>query len=786
MVDVDAVAQPPITGPAPLASVPGYPRIGKHREVKKALEAFWSGKITAEELIDTADAVRDAGWDSQSSAGLDLLPVNDFSFYDQILDTIGLFGAIPARYGWDGSEPDMDTYFAMARGRTGEHDVPAMEMTKWFDTNYHNIVPELGPETVFRVAGGKPTYMLKAAQERGLRAKVILVGPVTFLALAKPTVEGFNPLSLLDQLLPAYLEVVKDLADNGAEWIQIDEPILVTDFPDGTLAALEKAYAAIATVKGNAKVIVQTYFDHVGTAGTYKTLVNLPVDGIGLDLVRGRKNLDLIAEHGFPKDKVLVAGVVDGRNIWINDLAASFATLTALADRIGAGNIHVSTSCSLQHVPYDVTRETGIDPEVRSWLAFAEQKLAEVVLLAKGLREGRDAIAAELDARTALLEAASQSPKRRNPAVQDRLATLPADAVDRALPYAQRAAIQQEKLHLPLLPTTTIGSFPQTPELRVVRRKADKGEITQAEYETFLEGQIKDVIAHQEELGIDVLVHGEPERNDMVQYFGEQLDGFAFTQQGWVQSYGSRYVRPPVIFGDVSRPKPMTVRWATFAQSLSDKPVKGMLTGPVTILNWSFVRDDQPREVTCKQIALAIRDEVSDLEQAGIAIIQIDEAALREGLPLHRADWQHYLDWAVASFRITAAGAAPETQVHTHMCYSEFGDIFQAISDLDADVISIENARSGLDLLQSFREQGYDKGVGPGVYDIHSPRVPPVDEIARNLEATLSVLDRERVWINPDCGLKTRKAPETEAALRNMVDAAKQVRATLGEPVPTA
>ena len=758
----------------PLASIPGYPRIGKHRELKKALEAFWSGKIDADELIEAADAVRDAGWATQIAAGIDLLPVNDFSFYDQVLDTIGLFGAIPARYGWDGGAPDMDTYFAMARGRTGEHDVPAMEMTKWFDTNYHNIVPELGPETVFRVSGGKPAYMLKAAQAQGIRAKVVLLGPVTFLSLAKPTVDGFDPLSLLDQLLPHYTQVVKELADNGAEWIQIDEPILVTDFSDGTLPALEKAYAAIAAVKGSAKVVVQTYFDHVGEA--YQTLVNLPVDGIGLDLVRGKKNLDLITEHGFPQNKILVAGIVDGRNIWVNDLAASFDTLTGLAEQVGVQNLHVSTSCSLQHVPYDVTRETGIDPEVRSWLAFAEQKLAEVVLLAKGLREGRDAIAADLDARTALLQAAAQSPKRRNPAVQERLASLPADAVNRALPYAERAVIQQERLHLPLLPTTTIGSFPQTPELRVERRKADKGEITQAEYEAFLEGQIKDVIAHQEALGIDVLVHGEPERNDMVQYFGEQLDGFAFTQQGWVQSYGSRYVRPPVIFGDVSRPHPMTVRWATFAQSLSDKPVKGMLTGPVTILNWSFVRDDQPREVTCKQIALAIRDEVSDLEQAGIAIIQIDEAALREGLPLHRADWQHYLDWAVASFRITAGGAAPETQVHTHMCYSEFGDIFQAISDLDADVISIENARSGLELLRSFREQGYDKGVGPGVYDIHSPRVPPVEEIARNLEATLSVLDRERVWVNPDCGLKTRAWEEVRPALVNMVAAARQLR----------
>jgi len=760
-----------------VATIPGYPRIGKNRELKKALEAFWSGKTTGDDLLAAAYEIQRANWEVQAAAGIDILPINDFSFYDQVLDTAGLLGAVPARYDWDGEAPGFGTYFAMARGRIGDHDVPAMEMTKWFDTNYHYIVPELGPDSTFSVSGSKPFELLANARAAGVRGKVVLVGPITFLLLGKAQDESFDRLSLLERILPAYAEIVSKLAEGGAEWIQIDEPILVEDLAGGELEALKKAYEVIAAAKGDAKIIVQTYFDHVGDA--YETLVNLPVDGIGLDFVRGAKNLEFITKHGFPEDKVLVAGVVDGRNIWVNDLNNSFATLTGLTGHVDADRIHVSTSSSLQHVPYDVSRETGIDDEVRSWLAFAEQKLTEVVILAKGLTQGKDAIAEELAANKEVLQAAGLSPKRRNPVVQERLSSLPADADSRGTGYAERAKIQQERLHLPKLPTTTIGSFPQTSDVRSTRRKFDKGDISQAEYDTFIEGAIKAVIDHQEELDIDVLVHGEPERNDMVQYFGEQLDGFAFTQNGWVQSYGSRYVRPPVIYGDVSRPKAMTVRWATYAQSLSEKWVKGMLTGPVTILNWSFVRDDQPRSTTCKQIALAIRDEVSDLDQAGIAMIQIDEAALREGLPLRREDWADYLDWAVESFRITAAGARPETQVHTHMCYSEFGDIFQAISDLDADVISIENARSGLELLRSFKVQGYDKGVGPGVYDIHSPRVPPTDEIAGNLTKTLTVLNVDQVWVNPDCGLKTRKPEESTAALRNMVAAAKRVRATL-------
>jgi 5-methyltetrahydropteroyltriglutamate--homocysteine methyltransferase len=760
-----------------VATIPGYPRIGKHRELKNTLEAFWSGKATAEDLLATAEVIYSSGWQTQREAGIGLVPINDFSFYDQMLDTLGLLGAIPERYRNDEDAVGMDTYFAMARGRSGDRDVPAMEMTKWFDTNYHYIVPELGPDSTFRLNGSKPFVMLEAAKAAGINGKPVLIGPVTFLSLAKSNVDGFDPLTQLDRVLPVYSEIITRLADGGAEWIQLDEPILVTDVSQDQIDALSTAYTTLSAAKGSAKLLVQTAFDSVEAA--WEALFNLPVDGIGLDFVRGPQQATRIAENGFPEDKVLVAGVIDGRNIWAADLSAAFATLTSLAAKISPERIFVSTSCSLQHVPYDVELETNLDPEVKSWLAFAQQKLHEVAILTRGINEGEAAIAAELAASKELRESAAQSPRRRNAEVQQRLATLPADAASRGLPYAERAAIQQERLDLPPLPTTTIGSFPQTGDVRATRRRFERGDLSQEEYDTFIEGQIRDIIHHQEELGIDVLVHGESERNDMVQYFGEQLDGFAFTRHGWVQSYGSRYVRPPLIFGDVSRPEPMTVRWATFAQSQSEKPVKGMLTGPVTILNWSFVRDDQPRATTCHQIALAIRDEVADLDAAGIAMIQIDEAALREGLPLHRDDWDESLSWAVESFRITAAGARPETQVHTHMCYSEFGDIFQAISDLDADVISIENARSGLELLESFREQGYDKGVGPGVYDIHSPRVPPVEEIAEALRQTLTVLDPARVWVNPDCGLKTRKPEESTAALRNMVAAANQVRATL-------
>ncbi|MCA9834700.1 MAG: 5-methyltetrahydropteroyltriglutamate--homocysteine S-methyltransferase [Thermomicrobiales bacterium] len=761
-----------------LSTISGYPRIGGNRELKKALEQFWSGKITAADLQATAASIRATNLSTQRNAGIDIVPVNDFSLYDHMLDTSVLLGNVPARYGWSGGEVDLDTYFAMARGRTGDHDIAAMEMTKWFDTNYHYIVPELGPKSTFNLSSSKPFDALAEAQVAGAEAKVVLVGPITYLLLGKADDDSFDRLNLLDAILPVYEEVVAKLDAQGAQWIQFDEPILVTGVDEATVIALTSAYTRLKEKAASAKIIISTYFDHV--ADIYPQLVNVPVDGFGFDFVRGGETLNAIQQYGFPAGKTLVAGVVDGRNVWKNDLRTSLSLLQTIESFAPEAKIHVGASTSLLHVPITIARETHLDDDVKNWLAFANEKLTEIATLAKGLTDGEDAIAAELAESDAVQALSRASERRFSPAVRARVSAItPADA-DRGLTAADRAEIQATKLNLPLLPTTTIGSFPQVPELRAERRRFDNGEISQEEYEAFLEQQIRDVIALQEDLGIDVLVHGEPERNDMVQYFGEQLDGFAFTRYGWVQSYGSRYVRPPLIFGDVSRPQPMTVRWATFAQSLSEKPVKGMLTGPVTILNWSFVRDDQPRSETCLQIALAIRDEVVDLEKAGIAMIQIDEAALREGLPLRRENWQHYLDWAVQSFRITASGVKPETQIHTHMCYSEFGDIFQAISDLDADVISIENARSGLELLESFRNEGYDKGVGPGVYDIHSPRVPPQEEIAENLRQTISVLDVKQVWVNPDCGLKTRKSPETTAALRNMVAATLEVRSEIG------
>jgi 5-methyltetrahydropteroyltriglutamate--homocysteine methyltransferase len=757
-----------------IATIPGYPRIGANRELKWALEGYWAGKRTAADLDQTAREVRRANWQTQVAAGLDLVPVNDFSLYDHVLDTAALAGAVPYRYGWSGDAVDLDTLFAMARGRTGARPARALEMTKWFDTNYHYLVPEFVPGQRFRLASAKPFAELAEARVAGVPAKPVLLGPLTFLLLSKGSADGVEPLSLLDSLLPVYAEVISRLAEAGAEWIQLDEPALVLDRTPAALAAVARAYAALAAAKGAARLLVQTAYGHVGDA--YQTLIDLPIDGIGLDFVRGPENLDLIARHGFPADKWLAAGVVDGRNVWVNDLTASLDLLDRIQTHVPSERLMVSASCSLLHVPHSVAAETDLDPTVRSWLAFAEQKLGEIVALTRAVNGGRSAIAELLAANVRVLAERRQSPLRHNPTVQDRLAHLSEVDHERPSAYTARAAEQQRRLQLPLLPTTTIGSFPQTGELRAARRRFESAEIDAAAYDRFLEDQIRDVIRWQEGLGLDVLVHGEPERNDMVQYFGEQLEGFAFTHHGWVQSYGSRCVRPPIVYGDVRRPGPMTVRWAAFAQSLTERPVKGMLTGPVTILNWSFVRDDQPRAETCRQIALAIRDEVADLDAAGIAAIQIDEPALREGLPLRRADWDAYLAWATAAFRLAASVARDETQIHTHMCYSEFGDIIDAIAALDADVISIENARSDNELLRVFRHHGYDKGIGPGVYDIHSPRVPSKEEIVANLRATLEVLDPTQVWVNPDCGLKTRRWEEVRPALENMVEAAREVR----------
>ncbi len=759
-----------------LSSIPGYPRIGHDRELKRACESFWNGSLSSDELRATGAALRRAHWEAQRAAGIDLIPTNDFTFYDHVLDAIALVGAVPARYHWDGETVDLDTYFAMARGsqRAGL-DVTAMEMTKWFDTNYHYIVPEWRAGQRFRLASTKPFDELAEAQAQGIPAKPVLVGPLSLVLLGKAQDEGMDLLGeTLDGVVAIYGETIERLAAAGAAWIQLDEPCLAQDRSPAELAALRRAYEMLATRKGPARLLVETYFGSVGES--YATLAALPVDAIGLDLVRGQENLDLLRRHGLPADKLLAAGVIDGRNVWAADLEAALATLESVAETVPAERLIVSTSCSLLHVPYDAARETHLNGEVRAWLAFAEQKLAEVATLTRALNEGREAVRAQVQASVAVHESRRASAQTHDEGVRARLRQAAPAA---RAPFAERAQAQRARLSLPLLPTTTIGSFPQTAEVRRARRRFESGELAADDYDRFVEGEIAATIRRQEELGLDVLVHGEFERNDMVQYFGEQLSGFAFTRHGWVQSYGSRCVRPPIIFGDVARPAPMTVRWSAYAQSLTARPVKGMLTGPVTILNWSFVRDDQPREETCRQIALALRDEVEDLQRAGLAVIQVDEPALREGLPLRRADWAAYLDWAVACFHLATGSAGPATQIHTHMCYSAFDDIIDAISALDADVLSIENSRSGGELLQVFRATGYDKEIGPGVYDIHSPRVPSEEEIAAMLTATLAVLPSERVWVNPDCGLKTRTWDEVTQALARMVAAAHQVRARI-------
>ncbi len=758
------------------ASNLGYPRIGKHRELKRATEGYWAGKVVESALASTAAAIRQANWEAQRDGGIALIPSNDFTYYDQMLDAIALVGAVPPRYHWHDATVDLETYFAMARGaqRRGL-DVTALEMTKWFDTNYHYLVPEFTPGQTFRLASTKPFDELEHARSLGVLTKPVLIGPVSFLLLGKSKVEGFDPLDLLDALLPVYGKVIGDLAFRGAEWIQLDEPCFVQDRTDRARAALARAYAALAQHRGQAKLLVQTYFDHVGDS--YETLVSLPVQGIGLDFVRGRHNLDLVEANGFPQDKVLGAGVVDGRNVWAADLTATLDLMDRICAHVVPDRLLVNPSCSLQHVPIDVRQENdSLDPRLLEWLAFAEQKLAEVVTVGQAVNGGRAAVAEVLAANAEAQQRRRHSDWIHRTEVTERAVAAGPAAASRGMAYPERRQVQRRSLNLPLFPTTVIGSFPQTSDLRRHRNRLQKGELTQHEYDQYIAEEIRKLITFQEELGLDVLVHGEFERSDMVEYFGELLDGVVTTRHAWVQSYGTRYVRPPIIYGDVSRPAPMTVRWATYAQSLTRKPVKGMLTGPVTILNWSFVRDDQLRSETCKQIALALRDEVRDLEQAGLRIIQVDEPALREGLPLHRGDWQRYLDWAVMAYRLATGIAQPGTQVHSHMCYSHFDDIIEAIAALDADVISMSNSRSDLELLDTFRRFAYRQEIGPGVYDIHSPRVPSAEEMRHNLSAASEVLNRSQLWVNPDCGLKTRRWEEVVPALRNMVQAARDLR----------
>ncbi|WP_174802157.1 5-methyltetrahydropteroyltriglutamate--homocysteine S-methyltransferase [Martelella limonii] len=753
----------------------GFPRIGARRELKFALESYWAGTSGAASLADTAEHLRRRNWLTQQEKGITVIPSNDFSLYDHVLDTAVMVGAIPEGYGWDGGAVSLETYFALARGGEiadcghSHGETRALEMTKWFDTNYHYLVPELTEGQSFTLTGLKPLEHYLEAKALGIETRPVILGPVTFLKLAKARQGDFSPLSLLEGLLPVYADLLAQLKAAGAEWVQIDEPALVLDLTDEERAAFARAYAVLA--QAAPKIMLASYF--AAPEDNLDTLLSLPVAGIHVDLKRG--TLSGILENA-PADLVLSLGVIDGRNVWRADLSAIIDRLAPLVAARGANKIQIAPSCSLLHVPIDVDLETGLDPELKSWLAFANQKLDELATLATGLALGKGAVAKALGEADAAIAGRAASKRVHNEDVAARLAAVTEADRRRGKAFAERVALQHERLNLPAFPTTTIGSFPQTVGVRKARAAFNKGALDGAAYRTFLEQETATAIAFQEEIGLDVLVHGEFERNDMVQYFGEQLSGFAFTRHGWVQSYGSRYVRPPIIFGDVAREAPMTVDWWRFAQSKTEKPVKGMLTGPVTILNWSFVRDDIARAETCAQIALAIRDEVKDLETAGAKIIQIDEAALREGLPLRRSGWKAYLDWAVNAFRLTASGVADETQIHTHMCYSEFNDIIEAIAAMDADVISIETSRSKMELLDAFTGFDYPNEIGPGVYDIHSPRIPTTGEMTDLLTLARERLTDRKLWVNPDCGLKTRGWDEVKPALVHMVEAARALR----------
>jgi len=751
------------------ATVTGSPRIGPHRELKRATEGYWAGRTSRSELEAVAATLRRDMWSGLAAAGLDSVPVNTFSYYDQMLDTAVMLGALPARAA--NVADDLDRYFAAARGND---DVAPLEMTKWFDTNYHYLVPEIEPATKFTLNPDKVLAELKEALEQGIPARPVVIGPITFLLLSKGVNGGGAPIERLKELVPIYSELLSLLADNGAQWVQLDEPALVTDISPDAPALAEAVYNALGSVSNRPAIHVATYFGDPGAS--LAGLARTPVEAIGVDLVAGADTA--VAAVPELAGKTLVAGVVDGRNIWRTDLESALGKLATLLG--SAATVAVSTSCSTMHVPYSLDFETNgatdLDDALRSWLAFGAEKVSEVVVLARALHDGRDVVADEIAASNAAVASRRRDPRLHNGQVRARIDSIVASGAHRG-DAAERRASQDARLHLPPLPTTTIGSYPQTSAIRKARAALRAGEIDEAEYVRRMKKEIADVIALQERLGLDVLVHGEPERNDMVQYFAEQLEGFFATQNGWVQSYGSRCVRPPILYGDVVRTHPMTVEWITYAQSLTDKPVKGMLTGPVTILAWSFVRDDQPLADTANQIALAIRDETVDLQSAGIAVIQVDEPALRELLPLRRAEQDEYLRWAVGAFRLATSGVADSTQIHTHLCYSEFGEVIGAIADLDADVTSIEAARSHMEVLDDLNSVGFANSVGPGVYDIHSPRVPSTNEIATSLRAALKAIPAQRLWVNPDCGLKTRSVDEVRASLQNMVAAAQEVRA---------
>ncbi|HMI18701.1 MAG TPA: 5-methyltetrahydropteroyltriglutamate--homocysteine S-methyltransferase [Sphingomonas sp.] len=752
----------------------GFPRIGPRRELKFALERYWAGKSSEAELQEAAAALRTVAWARQKALGADWLPSNDFSLYDHVLDTSLMLGAVPARYGVGDGEATLATYFAMARGTTGEAPgcghahggQTAQEMTKWFDTNYHYMVPELIAGQRLSLDASKVVGEYREAKAQGFETRPVLLGPVTWLTLAKG--RDVDPFDFLDQVLGLYTVILGHLKHAGAEWVQIDEPCLVLDLTERQRAALTRAYARLA--RTGPKIMLATYFGALDD--NLNLALSLPVNGLHVDLVRAPEQLDPLLAKA-PKDLLLSLGVIDGRNIWRADLEKLLDRLAPVAaDR----DLILAPSCSLLHTPVDLALESKLDPEIAQWLAFAVQKVDELATLKRALNEGRAAVADALAASAKAAAARRVSPRIHDPKVAQRIATVTPAMRERNRAYAARRKAQEKVLGLPDFPTTTIGSFPQTAEVRHARAEHGRGHLDDAGYDQFLREETERAIRWQEEIGLDMLVHGEFERNDMVQYFGEQLAGFAFTVNGWVQSYGSRYVRPPILYGDVSRPRPMTVEWWRYAQGLTDKPVKGMLTGPVTILNWSFVRDDQPRAASCRQIALAIRDEVNDLEAAGAKAIQIDEAALREGLPLRRRDWQTYLDWAVDCFRLTASGVGDATQIHTHMCYSEFNDILPSIGAMDADVLSIETARSQMELLAGFADYRYPNAIGPGVYDIHAPRVPTTNEMVDLMRLAAQHLPPRQLWVNPDCGLKTRKWDEVRPALVAMVEAAQRLR----------
>jgi len=769
----------------------GFPRMGAHRELKFALEQHWRGDIDAPSLEAVGAQLRARHWALQRDAGLDFVTVGDFAFYDHVANHIQLLGCEPARFGFEGNEPELDRYFAMARGvEVGQHHDhgagcgcgqqagghAALEMTKWFDTNYHYMVPEFHANTEFSLTSQRLFDEVAQAIAAGHNAKAVLLGPLSFLWLGKEKEQGFDRLGLLDKLLPVYGQILHRLRMQGVEWVQIDEPILGLDLPDPWRHAFEGAYWRLA--RAGVKLMVATYFSPL--SDNLRLACQLPVAGLHVDAVRAAEDLVGVADW-LPSHKVLSLGIVDGRGIWRTDLDAALDRLRPVAAK-HRGDLWLAPSCSLLHVPFGLQAETGLDAELKSWLAFAVEKLSELRVLRAVVNGEEESVWTELSASRAAAVSRRTSPRVHRESVAARLASARPHDDQRTSSFAVRQQLQRERFNLPPLPTTTIGSFPQTPEIRAARAAFKRGQLGQAEYREAMRGEIAFAVRKQEELGLDVLVHGEAERNDMVEYFGEQLDGFAFTANGWVQSYGSRCVKPPVIYGDVARPGPMTVEWTAYAQSLTRKPMKGMLTGPITILQWSFVRDDQPRGTTARQIAWAIRDEVVDLERAGIGIIQIDEPAIREGLPLRRAGWKRYLAWATEAFRVSASGVRDETQIHTHMCYSEFNDILPEIAAMDADVITIETSRSHMELLRGFGDFKYPNEIGPGVYDIHSPRVPAVQEMIALLEKAARVIEPGRLWVNPDCGLKTRNWAETEQALAHMVRAARAVREHLAVP----